>query len=280
MPYVAANVSSSDDEASSEAVAIGSVSFSGAINQILASVATLFGYSLAFQYTCQSVLLICQNKGNLRDQSFFHTRIVPSDKKGTVRQKHSASRKLSRMVLNAIDVHNKTILIPEKIASNKDEEDGDDVDRVQKSFLRSLLNNATTIDRILLTYAQQGESHESVGSFFWVWKWIFSGRLFEEEGIWLPTRVWIFNFGQLILGGVMSFAFFNIVPALKEAADNVYGQLPATAPESVFDVIPTGTQVESALYPAAATTSFTALALILLYIPRYVPVCLFFRSFC
>jgi hypothetical protein len=43
--------------------------------------------------------------------------------------------------------------------------------------------------RALLSYSKSWDKTEEIGGHWWTWNGLRTGRLFEEEGIWLSNRV-------------------------------------------------------------------------------------------
>jgi len=90
--------------------------------------------------------------------------------------KQAASNKVRSMTQNARDVH--------KLGD--DDHNGERV-----SFGRALIN-----------FSALERRYESAGGFRWTWIRIFDGRLLEEEGISISSRVWAGMLDHSILGNI------------------------------------------------------------------------------
>jgi hypothetical protein len=85
--------------------------------------------------------------------------------------KMALSKKLSKMLTNAINVHQKV---------------------QQKSGFKSYYGQA------LKVYSRLGREFETVGGFFWTWRSVYDKTIFNTEGVWLSVRLLSSNFTQYI----------------------------------------------------------------------------------
>ena len=98
-------------------------------------------------------------------------------------------------------------------------------------------------DAVFQNYTLKGESYVSAGSLVWCWRSIVSGELAEMEGIWLPSRLIIFQVAQIIIGVFSCSVGFWIIEAVADEADDARAELERTVrryPDWVFDLVPTG----------------------------------------
>ena len=70
----------------------------------------------------------------------------------------------------------------------------------------------------MLNFHLRGSRYEDVGGIAWTFKKLLSGSLFAEEGIWIPTRVVVFQAAQVVVASFLSFASFLLVRLSAEAA--------------------------------------------------------------
>jgi len=79
--------------------------------------------------------------------------------------KQAASWKINRMINNALEIHDAAV-----------EEDNSN-------------GKESMYGRALLNYSKISDATEETGGHWWTWNGLRTGRLFEEEGIWLSNRV-------------------------------------------------------------------------------------------
>jgi hypothetical protein len=79
--------------------------------------------------------------------------------------KKAASYKVNRMIRNALNIHN---------AAAKENNN---------------LGKESSYGRALLSYSKVSDAKEEIGGHMWTWNGLRTGRLYEEEGIWLSNRV-------------------------------------------------------------------------------------------
>ncbi len=168
---------------------------------------------------------------------------------GTARTKKAATRKVNKLLTNARDMHGLT----ESLAPTPN---------TSMSFRKS------QSDTVFQKYTLCGEGFEDAGSFLWVWERIFTAELFHSEGIWLPARLIIFQFGQIAIAFLILFLLFFFVEKVAKAADDAQSTLKDGLPIWFYDFVPTGEEVRWALIPAASVSVTVCVTLTLLYIPR------------
>ena len=79
--------------------------------------------------------------------------------------KKAGTFKVNRMINNALDIHD---------AAATEE---------------NLTGKESMYGRALLSYSKISDATEEIGGHWWTWNGLRTGRLFEEEGIWLSNRV-------------------------------------------------------------------------------------------
>lgn len=184
-------------------------------------------------------------------EEFVKRVFTASNMRGTIRLKRAGTRKINNVLQNALTLHHRTELHAEDHLVQIDED--------------------LTFGNFLL----YGESLTPTGSFVWSWRQILSGRLFDTEGIWLPSRLVVFQVAQVLFAIVFTvFAYWSVENIAAEA-DESRETLPENLPQWIYDITPTGEQVRIALYPACFIAAAVMAVIILLYIPRYVLYLLF-----
>jgi hypothetical protein len=182
-----------------------------------------------------------------------------SNRVGTARLKQAATRKLNTLLSNARSMHGN---IQSVISAN---------DSLGKSRSDDVFNN----------YMVKGEDKVVEGNIAWVWKRILTGELFDTEGIWLPSRLLILQFGQIVIYLFFILLLFPTVERVAQAADQatpvIDQDLAHKLPQWFIDFLPTGDQVRRSLTPAAFVAVTVYLILILIYIPSTVKTILKYR---
>jgi hypothetical protein len=123
-------------------------------------------------------------------------------------------------------------------------------------------------DTVFQNYTLFGEKYEETGSLVWTWKQMYSGHLFDAEGVWLPARLWIFQVGQVVVAVLIYIALFEFVEYTARVADEANEDLTEGLPLWVYDIVPTGKEVNWALIPAAWVAVVVCGLVTLIYIPR------------
>jgi hypothetical protein len=208
------------------------------------------GLFLSFSYFMHFLIPFAQNKGYELPKwgGFF---LTTSDAIGTARTKRAGTRKVNELLKNARAMHG-TVEALVKSGANM----------AGKSFLKS------ESDGVFQNYTLRGESSVEAGSLFWVWERIVSRELFDSEGIWFPSRLIIFQVGQIVVAAAVLFLLFFFVERVAKEADEATASLEEGLPDWIYDLVPTGAQVRFALIPALAVSVAVCVILILIYIPR------------
>ena len=217
---------------------------------------TSIGSFLVFQYFFYLLIGLAQNCGyELKPGGCLESFInQTSNMTGTTRMKHAATRKLNTLLANARSMHG-----------------------TFKSIIADSSLQKSQSDTVFQNFTLKGERRVEEGNLFWVWKRIFTGELFDTEGIWLPSRLLIFQFGQMIISVFVLFFIFILVERAAEQADKARDDLNPDLPDWFVDFVPTGNQVRWALIPAASVSVAVCFFLLSIYIPSTVKTVLKYR---
>jgi hypothetical protein len=209
------------------------------------------GFALAVNYFIHFLLAVGRNMGYVEEHGVLGAVSHTSDIIGSSRLKQAASKKIDVLLRNARQMH-----VPLETKGERD----------STGLTNYLLESQR--NPVFQNYTIFGEGHEDAASLLWTWKQLYSGRLFDTEGIWLPSRLWIFQLGQVGLAGFIFVALFKFIKRAVKEADKTKEALPSGLPQWVYDIVPTGREVKFALIPAAWVALLICASLILLYIPR------------
>jgi hypothetical protein len=194
----------------------------------------------------------------------LHWLWMTSNTFGEARSKKSAIRKINRMLLNACDMHSS--------------DDGLDSAAVlpATSFALSITNRPA-VDRTMLNYVLRGQKLEDAGGLLWAWKQIFTGHFFDTEGIWLPTRLVVFQLAQVVITILLSLILIAVSKIAADEAEKARAGLDPSLPQWVLDIVPTRQDVYYALFPAASVSIVVMICLVLIYIPSALSTIILYR---
>jgi hypothetical protein len=206
------------------------------------------GFLLALIFTWRLLIILLVNWG--KD---FGGRLksltISSNLRGEYRLKQAATRKLNTMMVNAHSLHQ--------------------VDTAPDQSVRDSMGDSSFAARAMLNFVLRGQREEKIGGVVWTFGQIFSGKLFDTEGIWLPTRLIVFQGAQVIIAGFLGFAFIFLTRTAADMADDAQGTLDDyDMPQWAIDIVPTRQDVQIALYTSSGAAIFGMINLILIYIPR------------
>jgi hypothetical protein len=218
------------------------------------------GITVASIYFVLFVIAIGRQKKLFGNNEIISLLWLTSDELGSTRAKHAATRKIYVILTNARSMHGVV-----KGKENKDEaEEGK-----RNGLLSKKLRDSQT-DPSFQNFLIFGEKLVPAGSITWTWQRLLTGEIFDHEGIWFPARLWVFQFGQVVVGFFVCAAMFSLIPEAQAAADKASQELPEGLPQWVYDMVPSGSEVAIALYPAAITACVVVVFLTAVYVPRYV----------
>ena len=143
--------------------------------------------------------------------------MVPSNTRGESRLKEAATRKLNTMLQNAHGLHD----LDGKSCSSSGS---------QRLSSKSGPSNPT-VDRTMLNYVLNGQRIETVGGLRWTWSLVLSGELFDTEGIWLPTRLVVFQGAQILICSVLALIYYVTIEIIADYADEAQDTLPDDLPQ-------------------------------------------------
>jgi hypothetical protein len=148
---------------------------------------------------------------------------------------------------------------------------------LMKKSTKKALRKVT--DETMRNYVLNSGQRETVGGFIWTWQKIFNGSLFADEGIWINSRLVVFQVCMVVTAIAFAYLLLWSVGEAAEAADTARATLDLnTVPVWVDDLIPTGKMVRRSLYPSAVIGIIVSFILITLYIPSMVSTALQYRS--
>lgn len=171
-----------------------------------------FGSVLTVYYLFSAISLLRKDKKVSLTQS--------SDERGTSMSKRACTRKIAKMLLSAREMHTEPAQ-PDRVL-------GKDLTTSKKLDLK------TKSDPVFQTYVLQGEGREPCASWSWVLQNLLSKQLFEEEGVWLPSRVWVFQCIQIVVL-VLYIILANLtISTLIVNADESTTELPDGLPSWIY----------------------------------------------
>jgi hypothetical protein len=143
-----------------------------------------------------------------------------SDERGMAMAKRACTQKISMMMSSAREMH--------RDVAQLDAGQSKDLSRSKKFDLQ------THTDPVFQTYVLQGEGRETCGSWLWVVKTILSKELFEKEGIWLPSRLWVFQSIQIVVLVLYVILSQVLIEKAVLNADDATAELPEGLPFWIY----------------------------------------------
>lgn len=163
------------------------------------------GLVLALYYLIRLVTVLFKANG--------HSLFVPSNTIGESRIKKAATRKMNTVLTNACNLH-------------------DDLEPKKPSDSRGWsMGKSTSADETMLNFVLRGNETKRVGGFLWIWDLLKTGGMFEKEGIWLPTRLIIFQTAQVGFTIILTLIFLSITRLAADLADEAQATLPDDLPK-------------------------------------------------
>jgi hypothetical protein len=127
-----------------------------------------------------------------------------------------------------------------------------------------------TIKSSLLNYEVYGETEEACGGLQWAWRGLWTRDLFQKEGFWLHSRLFISQLVQLFFGAWVSLIFFTKTTEVAEQANTMRNDLlndDINYPTWVYTLFPEDWMVKVSLYPAASIATCIMIFLFLFPFP-------------
>jgi hypothetical protein len=171
----------------------------------------LTGLLLAAYYFIRLVTVLINGNG-----AFW---LTPSNTQGEARLKRAATRKINTALLNAHNLHDHT---------------AEQSSRASTLSERGVASNMTSnplADQVTLQFVLNGQKMENAGGFIWTWGLLLSGNMFDTEGIWLSTRLIVFQGAQALFLVMLALIFINITRYAAELAEDAQGSLPDDLPD-------------------------------------------------
>ncbi|GKY96209.1 hypothetical protein MPSEU_000580800 [Mayamaea pseudoterrestris] len=209
-----------------------------------------------FQF-CMS-LIQCPDDAPL----FLRTLTSTSNTIGEFRLKQAASRKLNRTLQNAMFLHASESKFNIRISMST----------------AQLSVRQASLDKTMLNFVLRGCGDEPAGGFLWTAKKIYSRQLFDTEGLWIPTRILVFQTAQVVLGILLGFGSFTFTERLAQYCEDKRIELAPETPDWVMQLIPTRQNIETAFYPADFVVIVVIVLLVALYIPSACSTIMKFRT--
>ena len=125
----------------------------------------------------------------------------------------------------------------------------------------------TSFGRALLTYGKTSNDQEEVGGFLYMYKRVWNGKLFDEDGVWLSNR--------MIQGMISQFAIcLWLVPFLQQ----IYGLITDFYGKIYADIAPSRWRILVPIISGFTLGEFNAVKLMTSYIPSSAKTVLEFRT--
>ena len=206
-------------------------------------VTRVIGCIVAGLIVVQFLLSIVGNRRIRQDKFRVSKLFLTSASYGTGRMKRAATRKINRLLQNANDMKPKSL-------SNDRKKDLD------------------VSEEVMINYVIRGESFEDCGGIYWTWKQLITGELFEEEGVWLMSRLLIIQTIQALFIGFKIYALTLFIEHAIGLCEEWQANLQPDLPQWVYDFVPTPTQARLALWPAFSVAVLIMLTIFFIYLPR------------
>lgn len=169
--------------------------------------------------------------------------------RGYTSMKRAANYKLTKLLINAYILHNPS-------ASKYFKDKNESVDTTSKD------------DIAMKNFVLYGDQRELAGGILWTWKRLLTRSLFDEEGVWISSRLVVIQFAQLVASALVVGVMVFVVPAYEDDLRKARDELPDNLPSWVYSFVPEPWMLATCLYPAAACAGAVKAGLIVLYIPR------------
>lgn len=69
----------------------------------------------------------------------------------------------------------------------------------------------------------RGQQKVETGGIVWAYRLVLNGKLFDTEGVWLPTRLITFQCAQVLIAAFLVFAFVLITQTAANEAEKAQG---------------------------------------------------------
>jgi hypothetical protein len=143
-------------------------------------VTRVIGCIVAGLIAIQFILVVIGNR-RIRQHNWLSRYLLTSVDKGSGRSKRAATRKINGLLENASSMKPKNTLLAQK----RDLDIGDE---------------------LMINFVIRGETFEDCGGLVWTWRQLASQDLFEEEGVWIMSRLHVIQTIQALLIGFKTYA--------------------------------------------------------------------------
>ena len=167
--------------------------------------------------------LACIGDQRIRNNDFMRNYLSVSAVRGVAREKKAATRKINAMLENSHALNPKGQIGHSGRAAK---------------------------DETMMNFVLRGESFEEIGGLLWTWKRLFSRKLFDEDGVWIMSRLIIIQVVQFFLILFYAYTGVVLVQEIAARAQNFQDELEPGYPDWFYTFVPTPQQAEAALYPA------------------------------
>lgn len=137
--------------------------------------------------------------------------LLTSVAKGGGRSKRAATRKINGILLNACSMQ------PKKSTSQQ----SSDLD---------------ISEEVMINFVIRGERFEDCGGLIWTWKRLFSEDLFEEDGVWIMSRLLVIQMIQALFIGFKTYALTLFIEEAVRRCQHWQDNLQPDLPQWVYDV--------------------------------------------
>ena len=123
-------------------------------------------------------------------------------------------------------------------------------------------------DPAMKNFVLYGDQNEFSGGVLWTFKRLLSRNIFDEEGVWVSSRLVFIQCGQISLSIVFVGVLIKQTPVFEAYVQEAKDALPDGLPSWVYDMVPDPWMIRTSLYPALICAGFVCVGLVILYIPR------------
>jgi hypothetical protein len=181
-----------------------------------------------FQIKALLLLFIPQSMFSSVKIPFVASLLIPGMCKSEMMTKQAASYKISKMVTDAVAMHEEKMTgLPRREANNKEScADGPD-ETGFSGYGYALLNYHATVD-----------DREEYGGMIWCFKGMWNGSIWNEEGVWIHARLYAMTFTQLFVGILFILIYFlfnhQLTKTFEELEQTEVASFPSPAPVAFY----------------------------------------------
>jgi hypothetical protein len=112
----------------------------------------------------------------------------------------------------------------------------DDLDHHEVSSIKTV-GARSSIDQVSLQYILKGKTVDDSGGMLWSWRQFLTGRLFDTEGIWLPSRLIVIQGVLLGISIVLGLILLGVTEYAADEADKAQESLDQDLPTWVVQYV-------------------------------------------